>query len=115
MRIIETVKKYLFEVTQQLTSLEFLNKIYDKGLQNILPQTVVALRIFIAISVSVAEGERTFSKLSLIKNSLRSTMSEQRLNALTLLSCEHDLAKKVNYDSVIEAFARKKARKVKFV
>jgi hypothetical protein len=32
-----------------------------------------------------------------------------------LLSCEHDLAKKVNYDNVIESFARRKARKVKLL
>ena len=114
-RIIGRIKKILFPISQSLTSLKFLNAIFEKGFHNILPQTVIALRIFVAIPVSVAEGERTFSKLNLIKTSLRSTMTEQRLSALTLLSCEHDLAKKVNYDNVIESFARRKARKVKLL
>ena len=46
--------------------------------------------------VSVAEGERSFSKLAIVKNHLRSTMGQGRLSSLVLLSCEHDLAKKLN-------------------
>ena len=82
-----------------------LNRIYAEGLENIFPQCVIAMSIFASMPVSVAEGERTFSKLNLIKNYLRPTMGEERLNSLVLLSCERDLARKVNYDGIIEAFA----------
>jgi len=44
----------------------------------------------LTIPVSVASAERSFSKLKLIKSNLRSTMSQQRLNRLALLSIEKD-------------------------
>ena len=78
----------------KLSSLELVNKIYEKGLQTILPQICVALRIFISISVSVASGKRSFSKLAVVKNCRRSTMGQGRLSGLILLSSEHDLARK---------------------
>ena len=96
----------------KVSSLELLNKIYQKGLQNIFPQTCVALRIFITIPVSVAEGERSFSKLAIVKNHLRSTMGQDRLLSLLLLSCEHDLAKSLNYDDIIHTFASSRARRI---
>lgn len=45
-----------------------------------------ALRIFCRIPVTVAEGERAFSKLKLLKNYLRSTIGQDRLNSLVILS-----------------------------
>ena len=103
--------KALFSMGQ-VTSLQFLNVLYRKGLQNLFPQTCIALRIFVSIPVTVAEAERTFSKLSLVKNCLRSTMSEGRLSSLVVLASEHDLPCKLSYDSIIESFSQKKARKV---
>jgi len=55
---------------------------------NSFPNTYIAYRIMLTISVSVALAERSFSKLKLIKSYLRSTMSQQRLNILALLSIE---------------------------
>jgi len=100
------------ELFGKVSSLELLNLIYKKGLQNIFPQTCIALRIFITIPVSVAEGERFFSKLAIVKNCLRSTMKQDRLSSLVLLSCEHDLAKSLNYDKIIDAFASSRARRI---
>ena len=100
------------ELFGQVSSLELLNLIYKKGLQNIFPQTCIALRIFITIPVSVAEGERSFSKLAIVKNCLRSTMKQDRLSSLVLLSCEHDLAKSLNYDRIIDTFASSRARRI---
>ena len=85
----------------KVSSLELLNKIYQKGLQNIFPQTCVALRILLPF----AEGERSFSKLAIVKNRLRSTMGQDRLSSLLLLSCEHDLARSLNYDDIIDTYA----------
>lgn len=47
----------------KISSLALLNKIYEKDLQNIFPHICVALRMFAIIPVSVAAGERSFSKL----------------------------------------------------
>ena len=49
---------------------------------------VSALLLFLILPVSVATAARSFSKLRLIQNYLRSTMSQGRLRALALLSIE---------------------------
>ena len=61
------------------------------------------------IPATVASAERSFSKLKLIKNFLRSTMSQTRLVDLARLSS----AREINFDSV-RNFAGKKARKANF-
>ena len=70
------------------------------------------LRIFNTIPMSVAEGERSFSKLKIVKHSLRSTMGQDRVTDLLIISIEEDLAKKVSYDGVIDIWAARKARKI---
>ena len=66
-----------------LDPLQLLNKICSLQLNEIFPELVIALKIFLTIPVSIASGERSFSKLSLIKNYNRSTMSQDRLNDLS--------------------------------
>ncbi|ESO02950.1 hypothetical protein HELRODRAFT_81101, partial [Helobdella robusta] len=78
------------------------------------PYLSVSLQLFLTICVSVASCERSFSKLKIIKNYLRSTMGQSRLSDLAILSIERDLAKEVDFDEVIDKFASLKARKGKF-
>uniref|UniRef100_A0A1X7VQN4 HAT C-terminal dimerisation domain-containing protein n=1 Tax=Amphimedon queenslandica TaxID=400682 RepID=A0A1X7VQN4_AMPQE len=47
------------------------------------------------IAVTSATAERSFSCLKRIENYLRSTMSQERLNNLTLLHIERDLSEKL--------------------
>ena len=49
----------------------------------------------LTISVYVATSERRFSKLKLINNYLRSTMSQERLNGLVLLSIETSMVERL--------------------
>ena len=56
--------------------------------------------------------ERSFSKLILIKNYSRSNMGQERLVELAILGIESDLAKSIDFDSIINLFAAEKARRV---
>ena len=67
----------------------------------------MALRIFLTIPVSVASGERSFSKLKLIKNELRSAMGQDRLNNLAILAINNLTAKNLNYEHIIKKYAYK--------
>ncbi len=69
---------------------------------------------FLTIPVTVASCERSFSKLKMIKNYLRSTMGQERLSSLAILSIENEVANSVNFESIINKFASAKARKVTF-
>ena len=79
-----------------------------------MPNVSTALRILLTVPVTVASGERSFSKLKLIKTYLRSTMTQDRLNGLAMISIENDVAASLNYSNLLSAFASAKARKVIF-
>ncbi|XP_065651251.1 uncharacterized protein LOC136079441 [Hydra vulgaris] len=63
------------------------------------------------IQMTVAQAERSFNMLKKIKYVLRSTMTQNRLNDLGLLSIEAEMAMKINFEEVINLFASRKARK----
>jgi len=60
--------------------------------------------MFVIIPVTSCGCERSFSKLTIIKSKLRSTMSKDRLNVLLFLFVEQELTFSVNIDSVIDEF-----------
>uniref|UniRef100_A0A8I7B4Y7 HAT C-terminal dimerisation domain-containing protein n=1 Tax=Hordeum vulgare subsp. vulgare TaxID=112509 RepID=A0A8I7B4Y7_HORVV len=63
------------------------------------------------ILFTVASAERSFSKLKLLKNDLRSTMSRERLNGLANLCIEKDKLDEINVDVIIDDFASRSVRR----
>ena len=80
-------------------------------MEGIFPNVCISLRIFLTLPVTIAFAERSFSKLKLIKNYLRSTMLQERLSDLTVLGIESELARLVDFTQVIDSFASTKARR----
>jgi hypothetical protein len=66
--------------------------------------TSIAYCILFTMSV-VALAERRFSKLKLLKNYLRSTMSQERLNGLTTLCIKKRLLHEIDIETIIDDFA----------
>ena len=56
-------------------------------------------------------AERSFSKLKLLKNYLRSAMSQERLNGLTTLCIEKKLLDDIDINSIIDDFVSKNVRR----
>jgi len=75
------------------------------------PNASIAYRILLTIPVTVASAERSFSKLKLLKNCLRSTMLQERLNGLAMCSIEKDILDTIDLESVLEDFASRNARR----
>ena len=66
------------------------------------------------MAITNVSSERWFSYLKRIKNYLKSTMLEKRLNDLAILSIESDTLEAVSSDSVIKDFVEKKCRRQYF-
>ena len=81
---------------------------------DVFPDVVTALLLFLTLPVTVASAERSFSKLRLIKSYLRSTMNQDRLRSLALLSIEAQSAESLETDQIIDDFANAKARRKPF-
>ena len=78
------------------------------------PNAYIAYKILLTIPVTVAYVERSFSKLKLIKSYLRSTMSQERLSELVILSIEKEMLAELECKNLISNFASQKARKINF-
>ncbi|GFT32144.1 dimer_Tnp_hAT domain-containing protein [Trichonephila clavipes] len=65
------------------------------------PTLGLVLRILFTLPTSVESGERNFSKLKVIKKFFRSTTTEDRLNGLTTIAIEHELAEEINVKEII--------------
>jgi hypothetical protein len=83
----------------------------DCDLVQTFPNVDIALRIYLCMMASNCSGERSFSRLKRIKSELRSTMSQDRLNFLSIMCIETDVLNCINYTDVIDNFARCKLRK----
>ena len=69
------------------------------------PLLVKLIQIALTIAVSTAHCERSFSALKRIKSYLRSTMTQQRLVNLAILSIEKELSQGLSLDNVVNQFA----------
>lgn len=77
----------------------------NTGLITVFPNLFTILKIGVTLPISSASPERSFSKLKIVKTRLRSTMSQNRLEDLMLISCVTDVD--INTENVINNFARR--------
>jgi hypothetical protein len=91
-----------------------LSFLTEKQMAPGLPNLSILYKIYLTLPVTSATAERSFSRLKLIKTYLRSTMSNERLSGLALLSIERELADNIDFDSTINRFASLKSRRKKF-
>ena len=79
--------------------------IYKARVASSFPQLCKLLLLFLTIPVTVVSAERFFSKLKIIKSYLRSSMAQERLDGLTLISIENNEIIQTIKDEVINHFA----------
>ena len=80
----------------------------NASLATTCPDVYTAYMMYMTVPVTVATAERSFSKLKLIKNFLRSSMFQERLSGLALLLIENKQAKNLYFIKVIQQFAMQK-------
>ncbi|KAK4885038.1 hypothetical protein RN001_001309 [Aquatica leii] len=90
---------------------DMYNLLKSNNLVETFPNVEIAFRIFLSLMVTNASGERSLSKLKLIKNELRNSMCQERLKCLSLMSIENDVLQEIDFNDVIEDFALQKSRR----
>nr|CAH7756437.1 unnamed protein product [Callosobruchus chinensis] len=128
----ETVKAYSMldsiKLKSELSALYERDDMCDVGsilpllvfilkLEKVLRETFKLLGIICTTPISTAESERCFSTIKRIKTFLRSTMSEDRSNALAVLSTEKKFVQSIpDFDNkVIKIFSINEARRIDFM
>ncbi|CAF1425421.1 unnamed protein product, partial [Rotaria sp. Silwood1] len=82
--------------------IQFLNELIP--FSTAFPQTLRMIKSAITMPISQVACERSFSKMKIIKNYLRNSMSDKRLSDLTVVAVERNIA--IDYERIIDKLAR---------
>ena len=89
---------------EQAESLDTAAKVLPHADPDYFPNIRTLFLIMTTLPVTSCECERSISLLRLVKSALRTTMSEDRLNGLTMTQCHRDIS--LDPEEVVEEFAR---------
>ena len=76
------------------------------------PNITKIIHLLLLTSVTASGVERANSSLKFIKNASRSTMGEDRFNALILMYEHYDFNRKLDIESIIDKYAKRHQRKM---
>lgn len=106
------LRGYLIKREQvEMSPLRLSKILHEDDLQGVFPNVDIALRIFFCTPASNCSGERSFSVLKRVKNYLRSSMLQERLNALAILNIESEMVQALDFDRLVTSFAEKRSRR----
>ena len=90
-----------------------LNEALDACNPVLYPNVHTNLRLLLITPVTSATVERGNSSLHFVKSYFRSTMGEERLNALLLLFIHRDIP--LDYEAAVDEFANRYPRRMTFI
>jgi len=88
------VQKLLYSLNMHSTAYTHLYRAYE---------------YIVSLSVTQVNCERAFSKLKIIKNRLRSSMKQKRLEAFMIMSSEKEVLENVNFEDVLDILKQSSA------
>ena len=90
-----------------------LLKVFGKNLiSNLYPQLFELVKIVATLPATVASCERAHSKVKIINNYLRASMSDECLESLVQISIERDIADKIELKTLVDTFKLASNRKL---
>jgi len=101
----------LTEIKRPKNIIDTSKMIRTEELQELFPYVDIALRMYLCCPTSNCSAERSFSVLKRVKSYLRSKMTDDRLNKLAILCIESTLTKDMNFDDIINTFAKHNSRR----
>ena len=100
------------KLVRNMSVSEVANFVFNR--KNVYPSSNLAYTFLQTAPVTVASNEQSFSKLKLVKTKLRSTMLQDRLESLMLISCEKDFSANLNLLNVVRNWVLLKNRRIRF-
>ena len=112
----DELDQFLLFLQENKDTIKTASEIYRaaREMSSTFPNVEIILKIFLTIPISNASGERSFSVLKRVKNYLRSTMGEDRLNNMAILYIEQEILDEIDTAKIIDEFAKEKTRR-KFI
>lgn len=95
----------MFHLVDATNVMEYL---FNMQMDSIFPKIYKIYSLVLTISPTSVQCERIFSKLKLTKTYLRSTMHQERLEDLIIMSVERKILDELTDEEVINEFNRKK-------
>ena len=86
----------------------FFGIMHRKDIVVTFPNIEIMLRIYLLMMDTKCSGERSFSKLKMMKT----RMGNQRLNHFAILSIEHDIWKQTDFSQLISTSMTRKSSRV---
>ena len=116
--LVSEVRSFRREFRQEIEKCEsvrdILTLLLSSDVLSSMPELGTACILFCTLPVTVSSAERSFSKLKLIKSYLRSSIAQDRLDSLALISIENEAARQLDLDELVNKCANNKARKKDF-
>lgn len=110
--IFENYKKQSDSESYGNNAAMLVQKMFKEGLHQVLPFLYEATSLLATIPATSCSAERSFSGLRHLKTYLRSTMGQERLSNLALLSIERKFSNKVlksDMNAIIDIFGHRKS------
>ena len=98
-----------------LVNVKTMKEIVSKArcMKEMLKLAFKFVKFVIIAAFSMATNERKFSHLKIVKNYLQSTMADERLDYLMLLSSEKDLTDNIHLSKTVSSRAKFKQRRIR--
>ena len=77
--------------------------------RNVFPTLCIAYGLLLTIGFSIESCERSFLKLKLIKTRMRSSMLQERLTSLALISIEKEFLSADVKNEIVQIFSNRSA------
>lgn len=81
-------------------------------LKNSIPNAFRIVRLVLASPISSASGERSFSKLKLLFEALRTTIGDDRYDFLKLLFSKKDSTDEISIEDIVNEWSKLKLRRI---
>ena len=91
--------------------MEIYKELISKEITELFPNICIIIIIYMTLMISNSTGERSFSKLKLIKTYLRNSLAQDKLSNLALLSIKNNILKSLNTTEITNIFVNMKPEK----